>query len=68
MSEYSRKDSKSGTETCVRIICLCDEIRREVEAVSEQTIADAVESSVVRAVADQQCPWFNSGWKSLLPL
>ena len=27
VSEYSRKASKSGTETYVKIICLCDETR-----------------------------------------
>ena len=64
VSEYSRNASKSGTETSVKIICLCDETRQEAEAVSEQTIADTVHSSVVRA-ADCRlaCPWFNSGWR-----
>ena len=49
VSEYSRQASKSGAETHVKIICLCDETRQEAEAVSEQTIADTVHSSVVRA-------------------
>ena len=65
VSEYSRKASKSGTETYVKIICLCDETRQEAEAVSEQTIADTVHSSVVRAAdCRSACPWFNSGWRS----
>ena len=66
VSEYSRKTSKSGTETYVKIICLCDETRQEAEAVSEQTITDTVHSSVVRAADCRSAgPWFNSGWKSL---
>ena len=32
VSEYSRKASKSGAETYVKIICLCDETRLEAEA------------------------------------
>ena len=65
VSEYSRKASKSGTETYVKIICLCDETRPEAEAVLEQTIADTVHSSVVRAAdCRSTCPWFNSGWRS----
>ena len=65
VSEYSRKASKSGTETYVKIICLCDETRQEAEAVTEQTIADTVHSSVVRAAdCRSACPWFNSGWRS----
>ena len=49
VSEDSRKASKSGTETYVKIVCLCDETRQEVEAVTEQTIAGAVHSSVVQS-------------------
>ena len=65
VSEYSRKASKSGTETYVRIICPCDETRQEAEAVTEQTIADTVHSSLVRAAdCRSACPWFNSGWRS----
>ena len=65
VSEYSRKAFKSGAETYVKIICLCDETRQEVEAVTEQTIADTVHSSVVRAAdCRSACPWFNSGWRS----
>ena len=65
VSEDSRKASKSGTETYVKIICLCDETRQEAEAVTEQTIADTVHSSVVRAAdCRSACPWFNSGWRS----
>ena len=65
VSEDSRKASKSGTETYVKIICLCDETRQEVEAVTEQTIASTVQSSVVRAAdCRSACAWFNSGWRS----
>ena len=65
ISEDSRKASKSGTETYVKIVCLCDETRQEVEAVTEQTIAGAVHSSVVQAAdCRSACAWFNSSWRS----
>ena len=63
--EDSRKASKSGAETYAKVICLCDETRHEAVAVTEQTTADTVHRSVVRAADCRSAdPWFNSGRRS----
>ena len=65
--EDSRKASKSGAETYANIIGLCDETLQEAVAVTEQTTADTVHSSVVRAADCRSAgPWSNSGWRSWL--
>ena len=67
MLDDSKKASKSGAETYAKVICLCDETRQDAEAVAvtEQTTADNVHSSVVRATDCRSAgPWFNSGRRS----
>ena len=60
--EDSRKASKSGAETDAKVICLCDETRHKAVAATEQTTADTVHRSVVRAADCRSAgPWFNSG-------